>query len=143
MADGMFSKLINPDTAQPKVEQSSVSEAQKPSVSPIVKKNITDKPVEKKEVTLKQQQLGGAKVKEIRITLPLPTDLLSFLDQMERDIFIRRSAKFRSQQRLTKNSVARAWLALLRQLEININNIENEADLEQRLKKALDEFHIV
>ncbi len=134
-----------------KIDQEAQIEAKKKlSLSPIIKKPDTEKLVKKEaaeaekiNVMVKPPQQSITRVKEIRVTLPLPTDLLSFLDQMERDIFIRRSAKFRSKQRLTKNSVARAWLALLRQLQININNIENEADLEQRLKKALDEFHIV
>jgi len=138
----MFSDLKKID------QEAQVEAKKKASHSPINKKSDIDKPtknekLDAEKIVVKLPQQSIARVKEIRVTLPIPTDLLSFLDQMERDIFVRRSAKFRSKQRLTKNSVARAWLALLRQLQVNINNIEDEADLEQRLKKALDEFHIV
>lgn len=141
---GMFSDLKKID------KESRIEAEKKASRSPIDKKFSADRPVKSEKpiakevnIAIKPSYQSIARVKEIRITLPLPTDLLSFLDQMERDIFVRRSAKFRSRQRLTKNSIARAWLALLRELNININDIENESDLLERFKKSINEFHIV
>lgn len=125
-----------------KIDQEAQIEAKKKaSHSPIVptkKAKNTEQPVsvvisEKKVEIVK----SPAKVKEIRMTLPLPTDTLAFLDQMERDIFVRRSTKSRSKQRLTKNSIARAWIALLKQFPININDVQDEDDLFNRLKKAV------
>ncbi len=56
------------------------------------------------------------------MTLPLPESSLTFLDQIERTIFTKREIKHRSKQRITKNSVARNWIGLLKEVEIDLNN---------------------
>ncbi len=74
---------------------------------------------------------------EIRMTLPLPESSISFLDQIERTIFTKRDIKYRSKNRITKNSVARGWLSLLKEIDIDWTNIKDEIDLTNRLRKAL------
>lgn len=135
--------LENPIISSPKEQKTSPVEPKNRPI-PVEKVKRDDLPIVEKtepEIQLQINKSGATKVQEIRVTLPLPNDLLSFLDQMERDIFLRRSPKFRSKQRLTKNSIARAWLSVLRQLTININNIQDETDLLRRLRNAIDEFH--
>ncbi len=138
-------ELASPLENMPAIEKppkSSTAGTKQPSptlAAETTKSNI----LEETEAIIQQTPRGITKVTEIRVTLPLPTELLSFLDQMERDIFVRRSAKFRSKQRLTKNSIARTWLALLRQMQININDVKDDADLLKRLSDAVDKYHIV
>lgn len=74
---------------------------------------------------------------EIRITLPLPENSVSFLDHIERTIFTKRDIKYRSKQRITKNNVARNWIGLLKDVEIDWANIKDDVDLTARLRKAL------
>jgi hypothetical protein len=74
---------------------------------------------------------------EIRMTLPLPASSLTLLDEIERTIFTKRDIKLRSKQRITKNNVARDWISLLKEVEIDWTNIKDDADLTARLRKAL------
>lgn len=137
---GMFSKLLNPDTAKPNVKKpEEKQEAQSPS--------LTERGAEKEVgkapavVIIKKQPAERTqpppRVKEIRMTLPLPTGSAEFLDQMEREIFLKRPVNLRSKQRLTKNSILRAWVSILKDIKADINNVKDEQDLTERLKKAL------
>lgn len=74
---------------------------------------------------------------EIRMTLPLPESSLTMLDHIERTIFTKREIKHRSKQRITKNNVARNWIGLLKEVEIDWTNIKDDADLTMRLSKAI------
>jgi len=74
---------------------------------------------------------------EIRMTLPLPESSVALLDQIERTIFTKRDIKHRSRKRLTKNNVARSWLSLLREISVDWSNIRDDADLTERLRKAI------
>jgi hypothetical protein len=122
---GMFSKLLNPDTAKPNVKklEEEKYEAQSPSLTEKgeekeVKKASAVAVSEKQPVERIQPQL---RIKEIRMTLPLPTGSMEFLDQMEREIFLKRPVNLRSKQRLTKNSILRAWVVILKEIKANIN----------------------
>lgn len=138
---GMFSKLYNPNTAQPNVKKT--KDEKNKAESPSVPQKQTEKEVKKPEPAVVSKKLPVKKhqptlrAKEIRMTLPLPTGSVEFLDQMEREIFLKRPVNLRSKQRLTKNSILRAWVALLKEIKANINNVEDEQDLTERLKEAL------
>lgn len=124
-APGSFAALMSPTPpVKPEGEQAK-KEVLKPEVVAIGKKQ----PAERTQ--------PQPKVKEIRMTLPLPTDAMEFLDQMEREIFLKRPVNLRSKQRLTKNSILRAWVAILKEIKANITNVKNEQDLTERLKEAL------
>ncbi len=71
---------------------------------------------------------------EVRMTLPLPSFTVDTLTKLEKDIFKKRSKENRARVRVTKNSVARAWLKLLENLAIDINNVADEEDLYNRMK---------
>ena len=71
---------------------------------------------------------------EVRMTLPLPSFTVDTLTKLEKDIFKKRSKENRAKGRVTKNSVARAWLKLLENVTIDINNIADEEDLYNRMK---------
>jgi hypothetical protein len=95
-----------------------------PTVKPLKKASVVETPAVVEQ--------------EIRMTLPLPESSISFLDQIERTIFIKRDIKYRSKQRITKNSVARSWISLLKEVDINWTEIKDEADLTSRLRKVLE-----
>jgi hypothetical protein len=75
---------------------------------------------------------------EMRMTLPLPSFTVDTLTKLEKDIFKKRSKENRARVRVTKNSVARAWLKLLENVTIDINNVADEEDLYIRMKKAIN-----
>ena len=74
---------------------------------------------------------------EIRMTLPLPSFTVDTLTKLEKDIFKKRSKENRARVRVTKNSVARAWLKLLEDVTIDISNVADEEDLFKRMKKSI------
>lgn len=141
---GMFSKLLDPSKENQKVSSNKI-EAQKRADVPLSPKKVTDgqtaplstKQTKEETVALKQKLKKQLKEEEFRVTLPLSNETMSFLDQLERKIFSSRSIKFRSQQRITKNSVVRAWLKLLKEIKVNFTNVEDEEDLYKRLKEAV------
>jgi hypothetical protein len=112
---------------------------QKPdeSTPPLPEVKPDDTPVAKPQKKLGTSEKPVVVEQEIRMTLPLPESSISFLDQIERTIFIKRDIKYRSKQRITKNSVARSWLSLLKEVKINWVDIKDESDLTTRLRKVL------
>ena len=74
---------------------------------------------------------------EVRMTLPLSPSQLSYLHQIERDIFSKRSKEYRAKERLTKNNVVRAWLKVLEEITIYVENVADEEDLYKRMKSAV------
>ncbi len=74
---------------------------------------------------------------EVRMTLPLPSFTFDTLQKMEKEIFKKRSKENRARVRVTKNSVARAWLKLLENIKIDMNNVADEEDLYNRMKKTI------
>ena len=74
---------------------------------------------------------------EVRMTLPLPSFTVDTLTKLEKDIFKKRSKENRARVRVTKNSVARAWLKLLEDVTVDISNVADEEDLFKRMKKSI------
>ncbi len=138
---GMFSKLYDPNTAKPAVKSQKEVENKVDSPTDLelaVESGAPETPtftVSKKQPA--ERTRPQPKAKEIRMTLPLPPGSMEFLDQMERELFLKRPINLRSKQRLTKNSILRAWVALLKEIKANINNVKDEQDLTDRLKTAL------
>jgi hypothetical protein len=104
--------------------------------SPLEKKQKVA-PIEKRDVTHKTETVQTVIEQEIRMTLPLPESSVALLELIERTIFMKRDIKYRSKQRITKNNVARNWIGLLKEVEIDWANIKDDADLTKRLRKAL------
>ncbi len=136
---GMFGKLINPETGQAKSPAPQQQGDVQPVISPSLHTRLTEGSRKTDNAPKQQQHTPApvAHVEELRLTLPLPPELVLFLDQFERTIFSQRPQKFRSRQRLTKNSIIRAWLAVLQDMQVNITSIEDEQDLLRRFKDAV------
>jgi flagellar biosynthesis GTPase FlhF len=74
---------------------------------------------------------------DIRMTLPLTKYQTALLDQLELQIKTTRDRSYRK-QRLTKNAIIRALIDLLdeNQHAIDWNNIKDEPELKQRMRKG-------
>ncbi len=136
---GMFGKLINPETGQPKAPVQRQQGDGNPVVSPPLHPRPNEEGGKTDKASTQQQRVPSAvaQVEELRLTLPLPPELVLFLDQFERTIFSQRPQKLRSKQRITKNSIMRAWLAVLQDLPINVASVEDERDLRRRFQDAV------
>jgi hypothetical protein len=134
--ESVRSDNLNTKLSPTKKEAAGVAKASKTTEKQMEVKETSEHVVplkERKNTTPKNK----SRVEEFRTTLPLPADTVFFLDQLERQIFTSRHVKYRSQQRLTKNSIVRAWLKLLEEIKANFNNVENEDDLYKRFREAV------
>lgn len=76
------------------------------------------------------------RVFEVRHTLPLPSDLIDYLEGLAKSINRQRSPSNRK-VRVTTNTVIRAWLSSLKGRNFNLSEVKDEADLTERLRKNL------
>jgi hypothetical protein len=74
------------------------------------------------------------KTDEIRLTLPLPLELQDALISTQRQIAANGKRK---SERVTVNSLMRAYLAAMVQVEVDTTNVIDEASLMAAAKKAL------
>ncbi|MEK7275549.1 MAG: hypothetical protein AAB110_09850 [Candidatus Desantisbacteria bacterium] len=73
---------------------------------------------------------------DIKLSILLRQDQLEWLSLMERKIMKNRSSK-NKKERITKNSIIRACLDLINDLNIDVREISDEAELLHRLQHAL------
>jgi|SRR5215203_1823192 len=138
MADNPWAGIQNMGALDQKLYQPS-EKAQEPIPSPV------EEPKEAQVIKkLKRETVAALPVEkqveaeqEIRMTLPLPESSVALLDTIERTIFVHRDITYRSKQRLTKNNVARSWISLLGEIQVDWTNIKDDADLTERLRKAV------
>lgn len=74
---------------------------------------------------------------EIKLTLRLGEDQLEFLSKLEREIMKKRSSANRK-ERITKNSILRAIINAAKHLNIDTNEIGDEAELIDRFKRCFN-----
>jgi hypothetical protein len=74
---------------------------------------------------------------EIKLTLRLGEDQLEFLSKLEREIMKKRSSANRK-ERITKNSILRAIINAAKHLNIDTNEIGDEAELIDRFKRGFN-----
>ncbi|MEW6621501.1 MAG: hypothetical protein AB1422_19570, partial [bacterium] len=91
---------------------------------------------EKKEPHLKSVRLPKFKTFEVKLSILLRTDQLEFLTELERKIMRNRSTQ-NKKERITKNSILRAYIDVLSSVEIDKSEIRDEAELLRRLKSKL------
>ncbi len=135
---GMFSKLINPHTAKPITTQEA-HEPANPAGNALVHHDtdtLSNNHVPTQNRTFHVPQ--PPQEEELRMTVPLPSSSNELLTQLERTIFSKRSVRLRAKQRLTKNSVLRAWIKVLKDIAVNLDNVEDENDLYRRFKEAVE-----
>ncbi len=73
---------------------------------------------------------------DVKLSILLRQDQLDWLSLMERKIMKSRSSR-NKKERITKNSLIRACLDLINDLDIDVREIADEAELLNRLQHAL------
>ena len=73
---------------------------------------------------------------EVKLSVLLTQDQLDFLEKFTRNIMINRD-RDNKRERITKNTIIRAYIDALKDLDIDINNIPDQETLLQRLKEKL------
>lgn len=73
---------------------------------------------------------------DIKLSILLRQDQLDWLSLVERKIMKNRSSK-NKKERITKNSIIRACLDLINDLDIDVREISDETELLNRLQHAL------
>lgn len=94
-----------------------------------------------KEDKLKQKNIIKKEIKpklpkfetyDVKVTLRISDEHLSFLTNLEREIMKRRSKKNRK-ERITKNSIIRSIIEVLEKIEFDKSEISNEEELIERI----------
>ena len=90
-----------------------------------------EKPIKKEEPVLPKYETY-----EVKLTLRISDSHLDYLTKLERDIMKNRSSK-NKKERITKNSILRAMIDSFKSLELNKEEISDEAELKKRLTQAI------
>lgn len=91
---------------------------------------------EKKEPQLKPIKMPKFKTYEVKLSILLRQDQLDHLTNLEWQIMRNRSSA-NKKERITKNSILRAYIDVLSNLEIDTSEIPDEKELFKRLKSKL------
>jgi hypothetical protein len=91
---------------------------------------------DKKESPLKTIRVPKFKTFEVKLSILLREDQLEHLTNLERQIMRSRSSH-NKKERITKNSIIRAYIDVLSSVEIDKSEIQDEAELLRRLKNKL------
>lgn len=89
------------------------------------------------ELTHRNNEIPKFQTYEVILTLRLREDQLEFLTKLEREIMKKRSRN-NKKERITKNSIIRAIIDAVRNLNINANEIGEEKELVVRFKQAYE-----
>ena len=89
------------------------------------------------ELTHRNNEIPKFQTYEVILTLRLREDQLEFLTKLEREIMKKRSRN-NKKERITKNSILRAIIDAVRNLNINANEIGEEKELVVRFKQAYE-----
>lgn len=106
-------------------------------INPTLKeKETTEKEIELRispKKTQKKEHLPKFKTFEVRLTSLLREDQLEFLEKLIRDIRKNRTPEYRK-ERITKNTVIRAFIDAFMDKEIDTSNIPDEKTFLERIK---------
>lgn len=83
-----------------------------------------------------EENIPKFKTYEVKLTLRLAEDQLDFLSSMEREIMKNRSSK-NKKERITKNSIIRAVLENLKDVDFDKKEIPDEKELEKRIRRKI------
>ncbi len=91
---------------------------------------------EKKEPQFKSIRMPKFKTFEVKLSILLREDQLEYLTNLERQIMKNRSSQ-NKKERITKNSIIRAYIDILSSVEFDKLEIKDEAELLRRLRSKL------
>ncbi|MGA7077027.1 MAG: hypothetical protein WBZ42_10895, partial [Halobacteriota archaeon] len=73
---------------------------------------------------------------DVKLYVLLRDDQLEFLARLTREIMKNRTSEYKT-ERITKNTIIRALVDNLRELELDIRNIPDETELAKRISEAI------
>lgn len=92
-------------------------------------------PKEKKDKN-KNTEIPKFKTYEVKLTLRLAEEHLDFLSGLEREIMKNRSSE-NKKERITKNSIIRAMIESLQEVNFDKKEIPDEKELQKRIKRKV------
>ena len=94
------------------------------------------KPETKKETQKREGTTPKFKTFDVRLTVLLREDQLSFLDKVIREVNKNRAPEYRK-ERITKNTVLRAFIDAFSDTRFNLKNIADEENLLSRVREMV------
>jgi hypothetical protein len=73
---------------------------------------------------------------DVKLYVLLRDDQLEFLARLTREIMKNRTSEYKT-ERITKNTILRALIDNLKELELDVRNIQDEAELAKRIAEAI------
>lgn len=73
---------------------------------------------------------------DVKLYVLLREDQLAFLARLTREIMKNRASEYKT-ERITKNTILRALIDNLKELELDVRNIPDEAELTKRISEAI------
>jgi hypothetical protein len=99
-------------------------------------KSISRPLVSKTPAAPTKPQLPKFKTFEVKLSILLRSDQLEYLTKLEREIMSSRSPG-NKRERITKNSIIRSMLDILKEIKFDKEEIADEKELLVRIKKAI------
>lgn len=128
-----------PDTTPPAKKRSPARKrqaSQKPKAEEAKAETVKDTPEVQQSET---SELPKFETFEVKLSILLREDQLEFLERMTREIMGNRDRDSR-RERITKNTVVRACLDVLRGVEIDTVNVPDEEELRRRIRIGVQKF---
>lgn len=125
-----------PDSRSSEVRDSGSSSAPPPATP----KPEVLRPVPKPELPQASSTTPGRawvpRFAAFELTVPFHAHQVDRLESLARAIMRGRAVEYRA-ERITKNTVLRAWLEVLACVNVDLTNLRDEADLVERFRKAI------
>lgn len=125
-----------PDSRSPEVRDSGSSTAPAPATP----KSDVVRPVPKTETPQAPLTPPGRawipRFAAFELTVPFHAHQVERIESLARAIMRGRGMEYRA-ERITKNTVLRAWLEVLACVNVDLTNLRDEADLVERFRKAI------
>ena len=128
-----------PDTMPPPKKREPARKrqaSQKPKVEAQQAETVKNSPEVQQSET---SELPKFETFEVKLSILLREDQLEFLERMTREIMGNRDRDSR-RERITKNTVVRACLDVLRGVEIDTANVPDEKELLRRIRVGVQKF---
>ena len=110
--------------------------SQKPKIEEAKAETVKDTPEVQQSKT---SELPKFETFEVKLSILLRGDQLEFLERMTREVMGHRDRDNR-RERITKNTVVRACLDALGEVEINTANVPDEEELLRRIRDGVRKF---
>jgi hypothetical protein len=87
-------------------------------------------------MNIKTSELPKFRTFEIKLSILLRQDQLDFLESLAREIMSNREQGYKK-ERITKNSIIRTFIDILKEIDFDNDNISDEKELFERIKRQI------